>query len=146
MRRLLAFLVLLACLHTGQAVPARGDESFKIVVDAANPVSSLSKTEASRLFLKKRSRWDHGIRVFPVDQLPAGSVRQAFSRQVHGRSVDAVKGYWQAQLFSGNATPPPEVASDADVLDYVRSHDGAIGYVTGSARITEGVKVLTLTE
>ena len=49
------------------------------------------------------------------------------------RSVEAVKGYWQQRIFSGRDVPPPELETDDEVVRYVLKHEGAVGYVSGSA-------------
>ena len=144
MRKLLIITLLLAAIGPGSPLAAQGGASFKVVVNASNPAAAMSRAEVSRLFLKKTTRWERGNKVLPVDQLPRSSVRVAFSQAVHRKDVDKIKSYWQAQLFSGKATPPAELASDADILDYVRRNAGAIGYVSKSA-VGDGVKVLEVT-
>jgi hypothetical protein len=76
-----------------------------------------------------------------VDQPGDTPVRQAFSQAVHGRSAKAIVAYWQQQIFSGRAVPPPEFASDELVTTYVSTHPGAIGYVSPGASVRE-VKVV----
>ncbi len=71
----------------------------------------------------------------PVDQRANSSVRQTFSEAVLRRSVSAVKRYWQQRIFSGRDLPPLEVDSDEAVVAYVLKHRGAIGYVSGGAKI-----------
>jgi ABC-type phosphate transport system substrate-binding protein len=119
---------------------------FKIVVHASNPTASLSAAQLARLFLKKDTRWEGGEAVDPVDQSAKSPVRAAFSTEVHRKDVGAVKSYWQQQVFSGRGTPPPEMSSDAEVLAFVRSHAGAIGYVSSAAGVGEGLKVVRLGE
>ncbi len=126
---------------TGQAQAA---DSFKLVVHSTNSVSSLTQDKTSRLFLKKTTRWDSGDKVLPVDQLKKSSLRETFSQAVHGKDVRSIESYWQTQIFAGRATPPPELASDAEVLDYVRSNAGAIGYVSQNATVGDGVKVVKI--
>lgn len=118
---------------------------YKVIVNAANPVASVTREYVSRLFLKKISRWDDGTPANPVDLTETDPVREDFSRAVHKREARAVKAYWQQMIFSGRAAPPPEVAWEADVLAFVRANRGAIGYVSRGAT-PEGVKVLELTE
>lgn len=123
---------------------AQSASPFKVIVNASNAVSSLTKVRASRLFLKKTTKWDSGGKVQPVDQLKSSSLRQAFSEQIHDKDVRSVDSYWQTQLFAGRATPPPELASDAEVLSYVRSNAGAIGYVAEGAVLGDGVRVVEI--
>jgi hypothetical protein len=57
--------------------------------------------------------------------------------------VPSVYSYWQEIVFSGRGEPPPERASDAEVVAFVRANVNAFGYVSPTAAVA-GVKVLTL--
>jgi hypothetical protein len=70
-------------------------------------------------------------------------VRRVFSLVVHGKDADAVVSYWQTMVFSGRDTPPPVRASEASVLEFVRTNAGAIGYVSEAADLA-GVKAVAL--
>jgi len=118
-------------------------EDFKIIVHEHNGQATLSRAEASDLFLKKRTHWNDGTAVLAVDQSVGTAVRASLSSQIHGKTVVAVKSYWQQQIFSGRDIPPVEKASDEQVLAFVRANPGAIGYVSQSAS-TAGVKVVVV--
>jgi ABC-type phosphate transport system substrate-binding protein len=139
----LRVLVLLALLGLTAVAVRRSSAAgfYIIIVNSANPVSSLSATEVSRMFLKKATRWPQGDPVQPVD-LKEGAVRESFSREIHDRATSAVKSYWQQALFSGSAVPPPEVASGAEVVAHVRAHRGGIGYVSARTDLGDGVKAI----
>jgi len=138
----LAVCALVGLALTSGAARAQAQGRFKIVVNAGNPVSSLTAAEASRLFLKKTVRWSSGEAVYPVDLPEASSVRAAFSEAIHDRPVAAIKVYWQRQIFAGQGVPPVEMTSDREVLEYVASTTGAIGYVSADAPVGDGVKIV----
>ncbi len=123
------------------AAPSMAGSGFKLV---AHPEAghALTHDQASRIFLKKTSAWPDGRPAYPVDQVE-GTVRDAFSRVVHGKATSAVKSYWQQQIFSGRGVPPAELRGDAEVLAHVKSMPGAIGYVSESAP-EAGVRVVTM--
>jgi ABC-type phosphate transport system substrate-binding protein len=146
MRRSLMLLAVfgVASLSVGTRDAMAAD--FKVVVHASNPTASLGAAALGRLFLKKDTRWESGETVEPVDQSAKSTVRAAFSTDVHRKDVGSIKSYWQQQIFSGRGTPPPEMSSDAEVLAFVRSHAGAVGYVSSAAAVGDGVKVVRLSE
>jgi ABC-type phosphate transport system substrate-binding protein len=139
MRSLRAVVVLVLA-----AAPARPVAAYKVVVHAENAVSSMSKPDVAKLFLKKVTSWPGGEAVAPVDLPGESSVRKAFCHGVLGKDLLAVESYWQQAIFSGRAVPPPEKPSDAQVLAYVREHPNAIGYVSGEADLGASVKELTI--
>jgi hypothetical protein len=123
------------------AAASAGD--YKIIAHPSVPVATLSRATVSSYFLKKIERWPDGTPVAPVDQAPGSPLRQSFARQIHEKSVENLDAFWQRQVFSGRATPPPTKASDAEVIAYVRSAPGSIGYVSAGASTT-GVKEIRL--
>jgi hypothetical protein len=128
----------------GGLLSAQETRTFKVVVNAANPASSITSEQLSEMFLRRRLSWPHGETALPVDQPPKSPVREAFSEAALDRPARAVAAYWQQQIFSGRGVPPVELASDDAVTDYVRTHRGAVGYVSADAG-TNGLKVLEVT-
>jgi ABC-type phosphate transport system substrate-binding protein len=112
-----------------------------VIVNAANAVDRLDKRFVAEAFLKKRTRWGDDRAILPVDLGHKNTARSAFSHDVLGRDVTSVRRYWAQLVFSGRGVPPPELASDGDVIKYVAAHSGAIGYVAPGAALS-GVRVV----
>jgi ABC-type phosphate transport system substrate-binding protein len=112
-------------------------QGFVVVANEAGP-ASLSKSDLSRIFLKKSPQ------LTPVDQDKEAKVRSTFSKSVLGRPLSAIISYWQQQIFSGGESPPVEKTSDADVLAFVRSNPKAIGYVAVGTELGAGVRAVTV--
>jgi ABC-type phosphate transport system substrate-binding protein len=81
-----------------------------------------------------------------VDQQEESEVRKQFTREIHGRQVTSVKSYWQQMIFSGRDVPPPEKASDAEVLAFVAANPNAIGYVSAAAPSAPSVKAIEVAQ
>lgn len=125
------------------ATPARAETpaGVRVIVGADSHESKLDRRTVAELFLKKRTRWDDDHAVLPVDLKQDSRVREKFSKDVLGRDVSSVRRYWAQLVFSGRGVPPPELESEAEVVKYVASHAGAIGYVSASAKL-DGVKAI----
>lgn len=121
-------------------------QAFVVIVKADNPATTVDSDRLSKMFLKKIKRWDEGATVLAFDQLESTEVREAFTRSVHGKSISAIKSYWQRMIFSGRDVPPEELDSDAEVMSAVAEADGGIGYVSPSAELTSSVKALRVTD
>ncbi len=148
-RRHLSVTVLLVALGllTLSIPPTQAqDGGFVVIVNAANPATSISKKELSNLFLKKVTVWSHGGAAKPVDLGARSTVRDDFSRSVHGRPADAIKSFWQRQIFSGRSSPPPEVSSSADAVAFVAGDAGAVGYVASGTALGTDVKAIGLAD
>ena len=139
MKIIIALALALAAAPTAPAATAEG---FQVIVNAANPVSTVPKDLLGRMFLKKVQKWENGQAVAAVDQDQASAARAAFSKVVLGKPVSAVASYWQQQIFAGRDVPPAEKNGDAAVVAYVKANPGAVGYVSGNA--PADVKVVTV--
>ena len=79
----------------------------------------------------------------PADLSYDSVTRKQFSDQIIGRSVRAVRSHWQQAIFSGQETPPPVFATEAEVVAYVRRTRGGIGYVSSQAAL-DGVRAVRI--
>lgn len=138
LRTRLALFLTLSAAVASQAAAA----PIKVIVNNSVRVQSVAKKTVSDIFLKKVAAWEGGDAVVPVDNASA-TVRDEFCRSVHGRAAAAVKSYWNQQIFSGRGQPPLEKISDAEVLAFVKSTPGAVGYVSGDFA-AEGVRVVAV--
>ena len=123
--------------------PASSDSgpAFQVIVNPANSAARLDKRFVADAFLRKRTRWGDDRAIMPVDLGQKSSARSAFSQAILGRDVGSVRRYWAQLMFAGRGVPPPELASDGDIIKYVAAHSGAIGYVAPGAALS-GVKVV----
>ena len=140
------FLVLgfLGFFWLGPLSLAQANDGYRVVVHKSNPIEAMTAERVSALFLKKVTKWDNGRRILPVNQVADTAVREKFSKTIHGKSVAAIKSYWQQQVFSGRDVPPPEKPSDSQVLAYIEANRDAIGYVSAGAPLGSA-KVLKVT-
>ena len=138
--RALAVVAALAItIAAGSAIAA----DVVLVAHPAVGVSEMNRKDVERIFLRRLSTLPSGERARPVDQTATSAARRDFCEQVLKRSSQDVDSYWNAQVFSGKAAPPPTVASDQAVVEYVRTNPGAVGYVSPGASTT-GVKVIRI--
>ena len=129
-------VLLAALLLIGRGTAhAEAPPDFRVIVHPDNPSTGLSRDFLIDAFLKRTTRWNDGETIRPVDQRSDSFVRRRFSESVLQRSVAAVKSYWQQRIFSGRELPPPELDSDEAVVSYVMKHRGAVGYVSGTAKL-----------
>jgi ABC-type phosphate transport system substrate-binding protein len=132
-------------LATGTA-RAQDAPKYQVIVNAGNPATELDRAEVSRWFLKQATKWPDGKVVVPLDQSSRSEVRAAFCAGIHKQSLPAIESYWQKQIFSGRMVPPFVKVGDAEVMAYVAGNAAAIGYVTGAATLTTGVKAIKIKE
>ena len=66
-------------------------------------------------------------------------MRKSFSSDVLQQGLVEVQVYWQRKMASG-VTPPPVKTSDEEIVSFVASTPGAIGYVSSSTPLPDSVE------
>ena len=111
-----------------------------VIVNAANN-TAIADGDFSRIFLGKVKKFSNGEKVAIVNLKYKQATRNEFEEKVLKKSASQVKAYWSKLMFSGKGKPPKELGSDKDVIAFVASNPGAIGYID-SASADGSIKVV----
>ncbi len=144
-RAVFAVLVLSGLIVTGRPSADAASTPFRVIVHHQVKGAQISRSALSSIFLKQAPKWSDGSAIQPVDQSVRSTVRKAFSGDVLAQGIVEVQIYWQRRMSSG-ITPPPVKTSDEEVVSFVASTPGAIGYVTSSAPLPESVRAVQLSD
>jgi len=128
------------------SVATSGASEFQVVVHPSVKGTWISRTSLHALFARKVERWGDKASAKPVDQSAQSPVRRAFASTVFRLSLGGIQRYWQDRVAADRVFPPLIKASDEEVLDYVASTEGAVGYVGPETAIPAGVRVIAVTE
>jgi ABC-type phosphate transport system substrate-binding protein len=140
--RALAALGVLLAVAVAQAPAA---DEFVVVAHQSVLGTSVRRSDLAGVFLRRVLRWGDRSQAVPVDQSATSPVRKAFSESVLKMPASTVLQYWQKQMFATQPLRPPAVkGSDAEVMAFVGSTPGAVGYVTPRATLTDAVKPLAV--
>jgi len=144
-RHALAAWLMVVVLGVASAATS-GASEFQVVVHPSVKGTWISRANLHALFTRKVERWGDKTSAKPVDQSAQTAARRAFASAVFGLSLGEVQRYWQDRVAAERVFPPPIKASDEEVLDYVASTEGAVGYVGPDTAIPAGVRVIAVTE
>jgi hypothetical protein len=117
-------------------------DAFKVIVNRANPVRSVSSEFLRNAFLKRTLKWNHGEVIRPIDLPPSLPARDRFTREVLHKTPAALRVHWLQRIFSGTDMPPPAADSTAAAIAYVTANRGAVSYLPadvdpGGAKVIE---------
>jgi hypothetical protein len=134
MKRIISMLLL------GVALAAAPASAADVQVIANTNVSGdLSAVDVKEIFLGAKDSVG-GTAVVPV-LASSGATHEAFLKAYVGKSDQALRNHFKSLVFTGKGSMPKSFGSDAEVIKYVASTKGAIGYVSGGAELA-GVKKL----
>ncbi len=138
MRYLLRFIAALSLLVAAAAGGA--ENGGAIVVIAHVGVEGVDATTLQRLYTG-RAIEIAGVPVMAVN-LPSGDpVRERFLRLVLDEQDDHYAAYWTVRRHVGKGVPPRELKSAAEVIGFVRSTPGGVGYIAASD-LRPGINVI----
>ena len=133
-----AFMLLAAaCLFT-----VRAQAQVLVIANPGVRASEVSKNDLRDVFTGAATSLPGGIGVVPI-LLKAGTAHEEFLKAYIGKNDATYRAGWRSLVFSGQASMPKSLDSDAAVVEFVAHNTGAIGYI-GASSPHEGVKVLTV--
>ena len=118
--------LLLALLMLSLSAPASLRAELVVVAHPAAKVTQLSRSDLINIFMGRYRKLPSGVAALPVD---LGPLRERFYRQLVNKDLAEINSYWARLVFSGQASPPLQVAEEAEMLAYLRRNPGAIGFI-----------------
>ena len=137
----LLFSLLLLLGASGRAASA----DVILVTAAKNPIDELDTREVQSLY-KGRLTSIKGKPLKPLNAAPGSIERKEFLNQMMKLNELDYTGYWHVRRYSGQGTPPLEVASQDELFELLKKQPEGIGYlwVPPGAKLDlpEGLKVI----
>lgn len=135
MRKFLALSFIMAVF----AAPAFA--GYEVIVNTGNPISEISTKELKRIYKMKKTAWDAGGSIQAVNLRENDAVRGEFSQNVLGKSPKEMEAFYLKRALSGKGQPPKSLVTEQDVISFVSSNTGAIGYVSKSGGSVKTISV-----
>ncbi len=82
-----------------------------------------------------------GVSVTPVGVKSGTAARNLFLHEFLNQDEDKYTAYWTVRRYIGKGAPPAELSNDAEVINYVQSTPGAVGYIDEAA-LKPGMNVI----
>lgn len=142
MKRTFLHSVIAAVLVTLAATAVQAAD-IAVIVNKNNG-NDVSREMVEKIYKGELTLWPGGGAVVPYDLADSSPERAAFTSQLLGKTVAAMKAVWSIKLFSGKGTPPKMLDSDEEVRNAVANNKNAIGYVKASSANGSVKVVLTL--
>jgi len=136
----LLYLMLIA--SSASIFVAQAHAQAIVIVNPGVKSADVSKGDLKDVFTGAASSLKDGSHVTPV-LLKEGPAHEEFLTAYVGKNDTAFRAGWRSLVFSGQASMPKSLDSEAAMVEYVAHTPGAIGYVAKSAP-HDGVKVLAV--
>jgi ABC-type phosphate transport system substrate-binding protein len=120
--------VLLLCVSF-LAVPTLASD-VQVIANSSVTAADLTAADVKEIFLGSKSSVG-GSAVEPV--LGGGAAHDAFLKAYVGKTDQGLRNHFKSLVFTGKGSMPKSFASDAEVVKYVASTKGAIGYISATS-------------
>jgi ABC-type phosphate transport system substrate-binding protein len=136
----IAFLILVFALSAGVS-SANDSAGIVVIVNPASGVDQLSRAEVIDIFLGRYRKLPSGRAALPIDVSEPSTERARFYQLLVKKSPAEISSYWARLVFSGQTSPPFQVADAKTAVELVQSNPNAIAYVD-RASVNAHVKVV----
>lgn len=99
-----------------------------LVTAAENPIDELDTREVQSLY-KGRLTSIKGKPLKPLNAAPGTIERREFLNQMMKLNELDYTGYWHVRRYSGQGTPPMEVASQGELFELLKKQPEGVGYL-----------------
>lgn len=136
--------VLVFCSFTQKAPHGAG---IAVIVNKDNPVNELSASEVKLYWLRKiKKRWPEiNKNIKPADRKNKCPEQETFYHKVLGMSAIDVETYFIQKQYDNAEKPQDKFNNDADIIEFVASEPGAIGFINKNS-VNSSVKVVLMVE
>jgi len=118
------------------ATSVQAQDPIVVVANAGEDVGDLDRLELRNLFMGGFS--PYGLK--PVVLPPQHPVRIVFNTEIIGLTESRIQSYWAQMRFSGRSRPPTQMASLEQLLGYLETTPGAVGYLPAGTELPPGLK------
>ena len=135
-------LLILGCITLFSESVIAADVS--LIVNANNPISSITSEDLRSFFIKKNRSWKNGKAVRFFDHRDENNNRKIFLKKYIKKTSREIELYWIGEkIYTGNIAPI-QVTSDSMMANMVSRFSGGIGFVSSHYAIPATVKRITV--
>lgn len=116
-----------------------------VIMVANTSEAEMSASDVEKLFLGKTKKWSDGTNV-DITTLKSGGAHEEFLTTYVKKQPMQFDNYWKQLVFTGQGKMPKSFGSEEEMLNYISSKKGAVGYVSDAkaGSLPENVKQITI--
>ena len=137
MKRGILFFIMICICFVGKIIAEP-----VIIVNKASSDQSINSADVKKIYLGKMSRWTNGDKIV-MATLEGGTVHDQFLETYVHKNAKQFDSFWKKMFFTGSGVPPKAFSSESELIEFVSSTTGAIGYID-SASANDSVAVVSV--
>lgn len=125
-------IMLLLMLFFSSVMASRAG-SVIVIANKDVPLTSITTDELQRIFLGKKTTWNGGKKIVPIC-LKNGRSHESFVTSFMDMNPSQFDIFWRQAIFIGTGRPPKLLADEADVVQFIMTTPGGVGYIDSDTR------------
>ncbi|MBF0103099.1 MAG: hypothetical protein HQK77_19545 [Desulfobacterales bacterium] len=140
-RKLLMFVGVLFFNLSLMAYGESGVDEISIITDSSVPRPSMPMSEVTNIILGYKIQWPDKQPVVLV-VCKEESLLQKIAVVFAQKTPSQFMMYWKRKVFTGEGKFPMLVNTEQNVMEYVKSTPGALGFIFSKTKPLEGIQVI----
>lgn len=99
-----------------------------VVVNSNNPMDTISVDKLLEIYTLNTKSWEDGELITVVDLKTEEATKKEFL-EVLELSSSSLKKIRLKKLFTGKAKPPKALNSDSEIIEFISTNPGSVGYI-----------------
>jgi hypothetical protein len=99
------------------------------VVSSTSPITTLTRSQVTDIFLGKRARFPDGSLAVPIDLTEGTAAHDEFYSRIADMSPAQVKAFWSKLIFTGRGQPPISATTSVEAKKMLLANPNAISYM-----------------
>lgn len=129
-RSLCIILLVLAAASIGASASTNyPSNDFVVIANPHSGVEKMSKDEVINVYMGRNRKLSSGVTAQPLDLENPLTEKANFYNIMVNKELSEISSYWARLMFSGQGSPPRQVASAEQAVELVGRLKGAIAYV-----------------
>jgi len=114
-----------------------------VIGNIQNNQQELTALQVQDIYMGRTRAFPDGKLAYPFDQT---NLRGEFYLKLTQRPVAQINAYWARLMFSGQTSPPTKLPDDQSIIEIVKKHEGAIGYINKENVDEQTMRILLILE
>ncbi len=111
-----------------------------LVITNSDVTGSIDPNTISSISTAKKTKWDNGTTII-ITMLQKGKIHERFAKSIVGLHTTRLIRIWRGVVFTGTGTPPRTFKTQTELVNFIATTPGSIGYISDSTP-HENVKVV----
>jgi len=144
--RLVLIIISLICFISipPGTIPNANAGDIIIIVNPNLPIKTLPAYKLRKIFLGEVKLWKNKKKIVPVMSKDR-ALSKAFLKKFIGKTPSQFRLFWINKVFVGEGKTPFKLHGESQVVNFVKSTNGAIGYVSSNID-TDGLTVIEIVD